>query len=65
MQAKHPQPAQHGGLMPVDKSGVKPKYSTAARDRLQAPVLFTGMWIFNTDRQRPQRYDGAGWVELP
>lgn len=48
-----------------DTTGVKPKYSTAARDRLVPPDLFTGMWIFNTDRQRPQRYDGARWVELP
>jgi hypothetical protein len=48
-----------------DTTGVKPKYSTAARDRLQPPVLFTGMWIFNTDRDRPQRYDGTRWVELP
>lgn len=48
-----------------DTTGVKPRYTTAARDRLAPPILFTGMWIFNTDTQRPQRYDGARWVELP
>lgn len=49
----------------ADKSGVKPKYTTAARDKLKPPDLFTGMWIFNTDTGRPQRYNGTRWVELP
>jgi hypothetical protein len=49
----------------ADKSGIKPKYSTAARDQLRPPILFAGMWIYNTDTRRPNRFDGARWVELP
>lgn len=48
-----------------DKTGFKPKYSTNARDHLRPPELYVGMWIYNTDTQRPNRYDGAKWVELP
>lgn len=48
-----------------DKSGFRPKYSTVARDLLRPPTLFPGMWVYNTDTKRPNRYDGAKWVELP
>jgi hypothetical protein len=49
----------------TEKNGFKPKYTTAARNNLKAPELFTGMWIYNTDTKRPNRYDGTRWVELP
>ncbi len=66
MQAKAtPAVAQYGKLIPVDKTGFKPKYSTSARNQLAPPVLFTGMWIFNTDTRRPNKYDGTRWIELP
>jgi len=50
---------------PVDKTGFRPKYTTAERDKLAPPVLFPGMWIYNTDTQRPNRYTGTHWMELP
>lgn len=50
---------------PVDKTGFKPKYNTQERDRLRPPDLFPGMWIYNTDTGRPNKYQAGKWVELP
>lgn len=44
---------------------LNPKYTQDERDKLRPPELFPGMWIYNTDKKRPEKFTPQGWVPPP
>lgn len=49
----------------ISSAGYFLPLTTAQRDALAAPDLYTGRVILNTDTDEVQFYDGAGWVSIP